>query len=1397
MHNDKLNAFGKLGRLITKRKWSVIAVWVLLLAIIIPVIATASGYTATTFNSSTETNTESRKASDLISKYFGSTVSNDSLILVISTDNASSIETQQFVEKLVNKIKSDSSITGIQNITSIYTILVPAINQTNHGVYEAYKGGNLSYTMLYSVPMIYSKVWETAYNTALKEQLVPGLSSTNQGVYMLITNANQTYNLLYSVPMIYSNVYANAYNQTRDTMLVSGLNQTNQGVYAAMVNANQTYNMLYSVPAIYLNVWNQTYYATSDIDAANFMANQTTAETLYAADPTAYTMYTSHVLEAFNSYWTTSLSDPGTASWTPLDRAEYASNQTNQLFINTFLAGNATEQAFATAVTSTFTLQDYLFNTQAQNNAKLTAFAINFVTTASMGQSTSEFVTATYNLGPNPSAVALTALAENIIQNPSTYSMPPFIPTFNEVAYNQTRDILQAQDPTSYAQYTGPLLSAFNTTWTLSFQNPALQTYSPFQRASVASNQTNQAYINTAFASNETAKAFATALTNAFTFENYLTNTQAQNNAQLISFSINYTAQQGNVSPVFVTAAYNLGASPSNSSLTNLGNQIIWYPSTYGVDTDFIGTFNEVSYNQTAKILKDADESAYNDYTSHLLNYFNNAWLENIPASPSSSTAWINTAASDAIDDAKTRFINDYITEGADFANLVANTFTLQDFINANTTKTNAQLYNLTINYVSNQSGFSKELITAIYNLGENASETAVRSLASDILWNKAAYNLSGAFSFAVESFISPTQDTTLISISFDHSSQANMLAVRAAVKEVLNENPTAVKSVNVTGSDAISYDFMQATNQDIDMILPITVTLLVLATGLFFRSIVTPIITLGTIGMGIGVSMIFPYIIGTYVNTIDYTGITVLLTVLIGVGTDYTIFVIARHREERINGLSVPDAIKQSVTWAGESIVTSGTTVIISFFALSTTTMVMLQTMGLIVGLGCVVTLIAALTVTPALTAILGDRIFWPNTGERFQRYVKTVKEKNHQKGGYFARSGRFSVKHGKAIILIAVLITVPAFYVYATTEQTYDIVGSASDSLESMGGLNTLTSSFGGGRMLPSYVVVTFSEPLVYNDGSFNIAEMNTLNSISTKIAGYDGIQKVSSATMPYSTLVDYKTITNASDTITYSGMLSTIGSDNKSALITVEFTAEPYSTEAMDVARDLRAELHSDFDGTTNLTGLYLGGATGGSLDSRVSFQNQFNTIVPMVALGVGVVLFFVLGSLILPAFAILSLLMSIVWTLAATIIVFQSAFSYGMLFMTPLILFVLLLGLGMDYNIFILTRIREEAAKGQSQDDAIVNGIQQTGGIITAAAIILAGSLGTLMISSNLMMREMGFAFAVSILIDALVVRTYIVPAVMSAFGKWNWYNPIKRLRRVKDEDFTNTTETKTD
>ncbi len=1177
MNNGITNSFGKLGHLITKRKFAVIAIWMLLLAIILPVVLTAGGVSSLQFGSSTDKNIESAKASDIISTQFKNAVPNDSLMVIISTDNASSLSSQKFIDDMVNKINGSSTIKGIENITSVYTILIPALNQTNHGIYVAYNNANLTYSLLYGVPTIYSTVW------------------------------------------------FNAYNETKSGQLMSGLNQTNQGVYATLDNANQTYTLLYSVPAIFLNVWGQTYQQSQSIDMANQVAYQQTATTLSQADPASFSAYTSH------------------------------------------------------------------------------------------------------------------------------------------------------------------LLDAFNTTWVLSFQDPKTQTFTPQQRASYASTLTNQQFINTFFASNATMKGFAQSLTQTLTLDNFLTNTKDQNNVQLRDFSINFVANQSGATTAFVSAAYALGKTPTTSAIDILADNVIWNSANYGMDK-FIPLFNSISYNTTQSILKDADEASYNDYTSHLLDYFNASWSIRVPSTP--AQGWINQTAAAASTESNSLFIDKYFSDNKEFINAVAETFRLQDFLEANTTYTNAKLHDFSISYVSNSSGLTKQLITSIYDLGENATNNALQTLASNIVWNPDAYNIGQQFNSLVSGFVSPQKDVTLVAITFYNSTDSNLLEIRSIIANQLAQNSGDVKSAQVTGTDALDYDFAKSTTSDLEIILPITIILLVVATGLFFRSIITPIITLGTIGVGLGVSQIFPYLVSTYINPVDYTTTTVLLTVLIGVGTDYSIFILARHREERINNLPLFEAIKKSITWAGESIVTSGATVIISFLALATTSMVMLQTMGLVVGLGVIVTLIASLTFAPALAAILGDRIFWPNSGERFQRYAKGILEKNQRHGGYFAKSGSFSVKHGKAIIIIAILVTVPAFYMYSTTIPTYDLLGSASNSLESIAASKTLTNSFGGGRLMPSYVVVMFSSPILESNGTFNLGEMATLQRISESIANHSDIQEVISPTMPFGTPVDYQTITNKSDSMTYNGMLTAIASDNQSALITVKFTVDPYSTEAMNAAKDLRSTLHADYDQAANVTALYFGGTTGATLDTRNQFQDQFNTILPIVALGVGIVLFIVLGSLILPVFAVISVLMSIVWTLAITILVFQAAFGFGLLFITPLILFVLLLGLGMDYNIFILTRIREEAAKGQHLNNAIIQAIQQTGGIITAAAIILAGSLGTLLLSSNMLLREMGFAFCFSILIDALVVRTYIVPAVMSVFGKWNWYNPIKRLQRIKNFDNNN-------
>jgi RND superfamily putative drug exporter len=962
-----------------------------------------------------------------------------------------------------------------------------------------------------------------------------------------------------------------------------------------------------------------------------------------------------------------------------------------------------------------------------------------------------------------------------------------FIPMFNDIAYNQTATMMQQLDPESYAMYTGPLLEAFNATWVMSFQDPSTQQLTPVQRASAATDQTVQLYISNFLAGDQEAQDFALGLTSTLKLEDFLFNTPEENSAALQDFSVNYIANQSSETTVeFVNAAFNLGRNLSQSAIDALTEDIILGIHDYGMD-DFVSMFNEISYDQSVSILKDADQEAFDQYTSHLLDIFDDSWAQTFDNS-SMNQYTATERALVASEQATPQFVDQYLNDNSTingFATALTQTFTLDDFLNNSEEQNNAKLYNFTITYLSDQSNIPEDLIATIYNLGENPTEAQLRELAGTIVWNPDAYNIGQELNTLVSSFVSSSKDVTIISVDLNQSSDSNILAIRDVIQTALSENPN-IESALVTGTDALNYDFNISTTADLELILPVTMVLLVVATGLFFRSIVTPLVTLGSIGIGLGISQIFLYLVGTYINEVDFMIPTILLTVLIGVGTDYSIFIIARHREERVNGLPLHQAIIRSVTWAGESITTSGATVIISFLSLAITSIVLMQTMGLVVGLGVIVVLLVSLTFVPAITAVLGDRLFWPNTGERFQRYAQAAKQKTFNKNGYFAKSGNFSVKHAKVVVLIAVLVTVPTLYVYATTTPTYDFLGGASKNLESIQASQTLTESFGGGKLFPSYVVVTFDQPIL-QDGVFNDTQMAAIQDISSQIANHADVQEVSSPTMPYDVPIDYQNITSTSDEATYNSIVTNIGSDNKSALITLRFSIDPYSTPAMNTAEDLRVSLHENFDNTNGITNIYLGGTTGAILDTKNVFVDEFNVILPIVAVGVSLVLFFVLGSLFLPLFALVSVLMSIVWTLAITAVVFESVFSYGLLFMTPLILFVLLLGLGMDYNIFILTRIREEAAKGENLKTAIVHSIEQTGGIITAAAVILAGSLGTLMLSSNLLLVEMGFAFAFSILIDALVVRTYLVPAVMSMLGKWNWYNPIKRLQRIKIND----------
>jgi RND superfamily putative drug exporter len=796
-------------------------------------------------------------------------------------------------------------------------------------------------------------------------------------------------------------------------------------------------------------------------------------------------------------------------------------------------------------------------------------------------------------------------------------------------------------------------------------------------------------------------------------------------------------------------------------------------------------TASDAMANETAAMtLSDANSTAYRLYSSHVLALFYSDWKVNWSNSANSNLTAIARASMSAMQ-ADTQYVSTYAPTTKAFSKALLHAITFPDFLSDNRTQANQRLTNFAVGYIANTTSFSEPFVAASYSLGRAYDNSSLYELAGNIVWKPSEYDVGPAFSTLISSLVSPARNTTLVSLGLNQSSDSNLLEIRSKVQAAVSglDPGSTTLSAQVTGQDAISYDFGQSAQSDLAIILPLTIALLIVATGLFFRSALTPFVTLGTIGVALGISQVFIVIVGTFVAKVDFTIPTILLTILIGVGTDYSVFVIARYREERVNGSSVEEAVETSVTWAGESIATSGATVIISFLALTLTSVIYLHTIGLVVGLGVLVALSVALTLVPAIIGITGGRTFWPTSGIRFERYSAAVLSKLEKKRGYFSRSGAFAVKRAKILIVLAIVVSVPALYVYSTTTPTYDFLSAAPASLESVAASNHLTQAFGGGRLFPTYVVVTFSQPLV-SGHSFDSSEMGSLESIASYLASNPDVRNVTGPTRPYGSTVSYSNlnVSRTADARTFASIMQGIGKDNKTGLVTINLGIDPYSSQAIADAQSIRQYLHSNYDNVDGITGIYEGGASGSILDTKTVFDSQFDSVVPIVAVGVALVLLVVLGSLFLPVFAVFSVLMSIIWTLGATKLVFQQYFNYQLLFITPFFLFVTLLGLGMDYNIFILTRIREDATKGKPLNDAIVSAIEQTGGIITAAAIILAGSLGALMVSSDLLLKQIGFSFAYSILIDALIVRTYLVPAVMSTIGRWNWYSPIPYFNR---------------
>ena len=729
---------------------------------------------------------------------------------------------------------------------------------------------------------------------------------------------------------------------------------------------------------------------------------------------------------------------------------------------------------------------------------------------------------------------------------------------------------------------------------------------------------------------------------------------------------------------------------------------------------------------------------------------------------------------------------------------------------------------------------------------------------------------------------------------------------IAAALADYETENNTEFTlSTYLTGNPAVSYDMENGAMEDISHIDIFTVLMILILVGLFFRSFITSAMPPVTMGVAFAVTMGLIYGLMYFMDIFFITEIMLLVSMM-GAGCDYCIFILARYREERRNGKDHHAALHSAIKWAGESITISGASVIIGFGAMSICSFSMISTMGICLALGIVIALLAALTFIPSLLEVVGDRIFWPTKMKEYEEGGKATKgwfawssRVGHR---YFDISSKFTLKHAKAIAIVAVLVTVPAAYVALESDTSYDMTSSLMTG-DSEKGMDLIGEYADQGMIYPNYVLLEYDEPVAtispavdpYGntiEGSYTLTWTDptglssSMSDLENRITGENGDDNISEFSGPFmwQTLIsetmaslgisstDYLSlitrgteivntaVQNATTNETlvleaalpsvqtqyeyyissgaldqqfaefginlseiYNGLagntamqanirdaiialsangtldyivndsLSLIGGDfnvngtNTGDVTYIKLSASTHdaamSSRSMDSIAFLQSAVDDFVANNSGITATWVTGTAVVMYDISEIISGEFTQIEILVVILIIILLFFVMRSYTIPLRSVATILMSICWTLAATHLIFGDEVTW----LIPLILLVICLGLGMDYDILLTTRIKENVrAHGMSNDEAIHHAVVHSGSVITICGLIMGGAFGTLMLSSMGMLQQFGFALCFAILCDALIVRTYIVPAVMHLLGDWNWKGPRFLMTKAEKE-----------
>ncbi len=655
---------------------------------------------------------------------------------------------------------------------------------------------------------------------------------------------------------------------------------------------------------------------------------------------------------------------------------------------------------------------------------------------------------------------------------------------------------------------------------------------------------------------------------------------------------------------------------------------------------------------------------------------------------------------------------------------------------------------------------------------------------------------------FTKDNFISENETTSIILLKLDGDlsfQQEQVSIIRGIVKTLENKD----FNTYVIGDAEMAEDTIVNVEKDLSRIDSITIPLVFIALAFllrnwryFFISILPIILSIIT---SFGLLERYVYFTG---NIIQSFIPSVIVSLTLGVGIDYNLFLLTRFREERLKGNTVIDSVHKMMKHAGHTVFTSGLTLSISLFGLIFFPISLFQSIGIAIAVAIVILLIINLTFTPALLLLVGHLI---------ESKQKNIDKQNHEKKintrsfGY--KIGKFATKYKVILLIIILIATLPLSIQLISTNPQSQMEFYAPQDSESSMGFTYLRDDFSPGMMGPLKVVISpLNESTVWDEWVINsiidfvnttIKEVSINETAFMSHAWMNGqavtYQSINMMTNPKSAYYNYTFAKlyreNAFEYVNGDSL-----NNSYAAYIDIILPEDPFSPEAMDLVDQISDVAKKTFDGNFEYGFV---GITAISNDATEYTYNEFPLMILFVVIAIYALIGLMFRSFFLPLRLILTIALTISFIYGAATVVFQYNTFLNVLFpslnvvevvfwMVPIMSFSIILGLGIDYDIFTIERIREYTWDGMENEEAIASGLSKTARIITGAGLIMMIAFSGLMFSTSYILIQFGFVLTFAVLLDTFFVRTLMVPAIMALWERLNWWpNQPPQYRKNKD------------